>query len=165
MTRKNSNNAVDPMTSEALAAQGLGDAPGNGSGNNGKGPGTGLWGNDGYFEGMMKPQEMPSAIREFLHPGKDTLDLTGRTVFEDKNEAKLVTLCMAWAREFKDTEFEEDLKILMSANNSVHGYARDQAAQIATQTYRGSSYPGQKEKNNNNGGGFWHRGDKDEGDK
>jgi len=153
--------AVDAATAQALEEQGLTNPGGNG--NSGRTPGesrgfnsetAGLWGNDKNFTDVMKPMEQASAVREFLHPGKDALELSGRTFFIDRNEAKLITQLFAWCKEFNYTDGEEDIKILMSTYNSVVGYARDQAAQVVTQTYRGSNYPGTRheksgQRNNN----------------
>jgi hypothetical protein len=148
MTRRGAK--VDPATQEALAAQGLGGATGPGGNGNGNGHGEGLFGDDGFFEGKIKDSEQPSMVREFLHPGKDALELLNRTRFDDLQQAQLMTLFLSWCDEFSDTDGETDAKRLMSAINSIGGYARDQALQGWTETYRGSDFPKKKKS----GGGF-----------
>jgi len=145
-------NAVDEATKAALEEQGL-TAPGNGrkpGENRGVNTGTqGLWGDDKTFTDLMKPMENPSIGRELVHPGKDALDISMRTVLKDRDEAKIVNTLLSWCREFDFPEGLEDIKGQLALYNSVGGYSRDQFIQAITQTYRGTPYQGQKQKEHN----------------
>ena len=147
---------VAPEVNPMLESQGIKD-PGNGNGNghNGQSRGintetAGLWGDGSTFENIMKQMDQPSVGRELVHPGKDALDISMRTVLKDRDESKLIMQLMSWCREFDFPEGIEDIKTQMALYNSVGGYARDQFIQAITQTYRGTTYKGEKEYHKSN---------------
>jgi hypothetical protein len=138
---------VAPEVNSVLESQGIKNPGGNGHDGQSRGFNTqtaGLWGDNDVFNQIMKPMEQPSIGRELVHPGKDALEISMRTVLKNVDEAKVIMQLISWCREF---DFEEGLKDIMTQlalYNSVGGYARDQFIQAITQTYRGTPYQGQR---------------------
>jgi hypothetical protein len=76
------------------------------------------------IERTFSQADMPSVIKEFVHPGKDLRGLLMRTVFRDENERNAALIYLRKCEEFGLVEFVEMMRDWLAASVSVQGRSR-----------------------------------------
>jgi len=84
------------------------------------------------LERIFSQSEMPSVIREFVHPGKTAREMMMRTVFRDENERNDTLIFLRKCEEFELDEYIEMLINWYSASVSVGGRSRKEVLQATT---------------------------------
>lgn len=86
-------------------------------------------GSQSDLERIFSQAEMPSVIREFVHPGKDPADLLMRCVFRDENERNAVLIFERKCEEFGLDDYLDMLTHWLAASVSVAGRSRKEVLQ------------------------------------
>lgn len=115
-----------------------GTGRGTGKGLPGLGPGfsgdgrTGGMTDSRFLDGLFNQAQFPSAIKEFVHPGKEPSELLMRCVFKDERQANAAVLWLAKCEEFKLTRHKQLLLHKLAASTSIRGMGRKELLQAVT---------------------------------
>ena len=85
-----------------------------------------------FLDGLFNQAQFPSAIKEFVHPGKDPSELLMRCVFKDERQANAAVLWLAKCNEFKLERHKQLLLHKLAASTSIKGMARKELLQAVT---------------------------------
>ena len=123
MQRRGTRRATNKKQSKGL----LGLGPGvSGDGRTG-GPGDSR-----FLDGLFNQAQFPSAIKEFVHPGKEPSELLMRCIFKNEREANAAVLWLAKCDEFKLVRHKQLLLHKLAASTSIKGTARKELLQAVT---------------------------------
>jgi len=75
----------------------------------------------GFLDNLFNQSQMPSVIKEFVHPGKDPGELLMRCVFKDAKEANAAILYLAKCEEFNLARHKRLLLHKLAATTSIGG--------------------------------------------
>lgn len=89
-------------------------------------------GSQSDLERIFSQADMPSVIREFVHPGAEVADLLMRCVFRDENERNAVLIFERKCEEFGLNDYLEMLVHWLAASVSVQGRSRKEVLQATT---------------------------------
>lgn len=84
------------------------------------------------IERTFSQADMPSVIREFVHPGKTPQDLLMRTVFKNENQRNAALRYLRKAEKFKMVSHILMLTNWLAAAPSVDGRARKEVLMATT---------------------------------
>lgn len=93
------------------------------------------------LERIFSQSEMPSVIREFVHPGKNPQDLLMRCVFRDDNERNAALILLRKCEEFGLEEYIGMLTNWLAASVSVQGRSRKEVLQATAGIIVPGLYP------------------------
>lgn len=85
-----------------------------------------------FLDGLFNQAQFPSAIKEFVHPGKEPAELLMRCVFNDERQANAAILYLAKCEEFKLERHKKLLLHKLAASTSIKGTARKELLQAVT---------------------------------
>jgi len=88
----------------------------------------------GRLESLLQNAEFPSVAKEFVHPGKEPLELMMRCYFDDEREVNAAVLYLAKCDEFGDVEGKKVLLMKLAAKTSIKGKSRLDLLQAVTGT-------------------------------
>ncbi len=89
-------------------------------------------GSQSDLERIFSQADMPSVIREFVHPGKDPSELLMRCVFSDENQANAALIFERKCTEYGLDEFLEMLTHKLASTVSEKGRSRKEVLQATT---------------------------------
>lgn len=81
------------------------------------------------IERTFNQTDMPSVIREFVHPGKDPREMLMRCVFRDDNERNAALIFLRKCEEFGLDDYVQMLTNWLAASVSVKGRSRKEVLQ------------------------------------
>lgn len=106
-----------------------------------------------YLERLMSSTQFPSAIKEFVHPGKEPSELLMRCVFQDERQANAAVLYLAKCEEFKLERHKKLLLHKLAATTSIKGLARRELLQAVTGIIAPQLFGERGEREKGRGGG------------
>ncbi|GAI74214.1 unnamed protein product [marine sediment metagenome] len=89
-------------------------------------------GDSRFLDGLFNQAQFPSAIKEFVHPGKEPSELLMRCIFNDERQANAAILWLAKCDEFKLERHKKLLLHKLAASTSIKGRARKELLQAVT---------------------------------
>lgn len=103
-----------------------------------------------YLESLFSQEAFPSAVKEFVHPGKDPGELLMRCVFKDEREANAAVLFLSKCEEFGLPRHKQLLLHKLAATTSIKGLSRRELLQAVTGIVAPALF-GEKEKGRRDG--------------
>jgi hypothetical protein len=101
----------------------------------------------GFLDSIFNQGQFPSAVKEFVHPGKDPGELLMRCIFKDEREANAAILYLAKCEEFGLDRHKKILLHKLAASVSIKGVSRRELLQAVTGLLAPGLYnDGKKEK-------------------